>query len=173
MLLQFSTWPDVEAYLKRSTGVIIPIGSMEQHGPNGLIGTDALCAEIIACEAGQQADILVGPTITMGVAQFNLGFPGTVTMRADTVMAVISDYVRSLMRHGFERFFFLNGHGGNIAPANAAFQDLYADQSFERDRGNQPGIRCRLRNWWEYENTNTLRYELYGEWEGRARYPPQ
>ena len=173
MLLQFSTWPDIEAYLERSTGVIIPIGSMEQHGPNGLIGTDALCAEIIAGQAGQQADILVGPTITMGVAQFNLGFPGTVTMRADTVMAVISDYVRSLMRHGFERFFFLNGHGGNIAPANAAFQDLYTDQSFERDRGNQPGIRCRMRSWWEYENTNTLRYELYGEWEGLHATPSE
>lgn len=173
MLLQHSTWPDIEAYLERSTGVIIPIGSMEQHGPNGLIGTDALCAEIIAREAGEQADILVGPTITMGVAQFNLGFPGTVTMRAETVMAVISDYVRSLTRHGFERFFFLNGHGGNIAPANAAFQDLYADHSFQRERSNEPGIRCRLRSWWEYENTNTLRYDLYGEWEGLHATPSE
>lgn len=173
MLLAFSTWPEIERYLERSRGVIVPIGSMEQHGPNGLIGTDALCAETIARAAGEREDILIGPTIALGVAQFNLGFPGTVTLRAETVMAVVGDYVRSLARHGFERFFFLNGHGGNIAPANAAFQDLYAEDSFARDRGNRPGLRCRLRSWWEYEDTNALRYELYGEWEGLHATPSE
>jgi len=173
MLLAFSTWPEIERYLERSRGMIVPIGSMEQHGPNGLIGTDALCAETIARAAGEREDILIGPTIELGVAQFNLGFPGTVTLRAETVMAVVGDYVRSLARHGFERFFFLNGHGGNIAPANAAFQDLYAEHSFARDRGNRPGLRCRLRSWWEYEGTNALRYELYGEWEGLHATPSE
>ena len=173
MLLAFSTWPEIEHYLERSRGVIVPIGSMEQHGPNGLIGTDALCAETIARAAGEREDILIGPTIALGVAQFNLGFPGTVTLRAETVMAVVGDYVRSLARHGFERFFFLNGHGGNIAPANAAFQDLYAEHSFARDRGNRPGLRCRLRSWWEYEGTNALRYELYGESEGLHATPSE
>ena len=173
MRLELSTWPEIERYLERSRGVIVPIGSMEQHGPNGLIGTDALCAETIARAAGEREDILVGPTIALGVAQFNLGFPGTVTLRAETVMAVVGDYVRSLARHGFERFFFLNGHGGNIAPANAAFQDLYAEHSFARGGGNRPGLRCRLRSWWEYEDTNALRYELYGEWEGLHATPSE
>ena len=50
MQLHLKTWPDVEAYLKDSQGIIIPIGSTEQHGPNGLIGTDAICAE--AAEIG-------------------------------------------------------------------------------------------------------------------------
>ena len=173
MRLELSTWPEIERYLERSQGVIVPIGSMEQHGPNGLIGTDALCAETIARAAGEREEILVGPTIALGVAQFNLGFPGTVTLRAETVMAVVGDYVRSLARHGFERFFFLNGHGGNIAPANAAFQDLYAEHSFARDRGNRPGLRCRLRSWWEYEETNALSHELYGEWEGLHATPSE
>ena len=48
MRLQFSTWPEIERYLQRSSGVIVPTGSAEQHGPSGLIGTDALCAEAIA-----------------------------------------------------------------------------------------------------------------------------
>lgn len=63
MLLQLCTWPEVEAYLTRSRGVIVPIGSTEQHGPTGLIGTDALCAEVIARGAGVAAGTLVGPTL--------------------------------------------------------------------------------------------------------------
>ena len=48
MLLHLCTWPEVETYLTRSRGIIFPIGSTEQHGPTGLIGTDAICAEVVA-----------------------------------------------------------------------------------------------------------------------------
>ena len=53
MRLQLRTWPEVETYLKTSRGIIMPIGSTEQHGPNGLIGTDAICAEQIAWGVGE------------------------------------------------------------------------------------------------------------------------
>lgn len=173
MLLQLSTSSDIDAYLERSTGIVVPIGSMEQHGPNGLMATDAICAETIAHRAGEEAQVLVGPTLTLGVAQFNLGFAGTVSLRAQTLMAVITDYVDSLARHGFERVFFLNGHGGNIAPANAAFQDIYAARSLRQGGGNAPGVRCRLRSWWEYDGVDSLRRELYGEWEGLHATPSE
>ena len=52
MQLAVSTWQEVEEYLRGSVGVILPIGSVEQHGPNGLIGTDHLCAEVIAKGVG-------------------------------------------------------------------------------------------------------------------------
>src|ERR1017187_8586537 len=68
MLLQHQTWQEVEVYLSRSNGIIMPIGSTEQHGPNGLIGTDAICAEVIARGVGEAADAMVGPTIGVGVA---------------------------------------------------------------------------------------------------------
>jgi creatinine amidohydrolase len=173
MILQHVTWSEVEAYLGRSTGIVIPIGSTEQHGPNGAIGTDAICAEAIAHRLGSGDDILVGPTLALGVAQFNLGFPGTVSLRAATLMAVVSDYVRSLAAQGFTRFYFLNGHGGNIAPCNAAFQDLYGETSLARDAGNAPAIRCRLRSWWEYEEANALRQSLYGDAEGMHATPSE
>ena len=59
MLLQHQTWQEVEGYLTQSKGIIIPIGSTEQHGPNGLIGTDAICAEVIARGVGEAANALV------------------------------------------------------------------------------------------------------------------
>jgi creatinine amidohydrolase/Fe(II)-dependent formamide hydrolase-like protein len=61
MLLHHSSWPEIEAYLEKSKGIVIPIGSTEQHGPSGLIGTDAICPEAIASRAGAQAGFLVGP----------------------------------------------------------------------------------------------------------------
>ena len=68
MLLHLSTWQEVEIYLQRSQAVIIPIGSTEQHGPTGLIGTDFICAEAIARSVGEKAEALVTSTLTLGMA---------------------------------------------------------------------------------------------------------
>src|SRR5471032_1283497 len=92
MQLQLSTWPEVEAYLAKSKAILIPIGSTEQHGPNGLLGTDALCPEIIGKRAGNEAGILVGPTFNVGQAQHHMGFSGTITLRPSTMIAAMMDW---------------------------------------------------------------------------------
>jgi creatinine amidohydrolase len=166
MLLQHQTWQEVERYLDRSTAVILPIGSTEQHGPNGLIGTDAICAEVIARAVGAAADALVGPTISVGMAVHHMDFAGSMTVRPSTLIAVIHDYVLSLARHGFRQFFFINGHGGNIATVQAAFSEIYA--AFEGVFGpHRDGeLRCRLANWWDGAATRELIKALFGDDEG-------
>jgi creatinine amidohydrolase len=172
MQLQLATWQEVESYLARSRGIIMPIGSTEQHGPNGLIGTDALCAEVIARGVGDQVDACVAPTISVGMAQHHLGFAGSMTLRPSTLIQVIRDYIESLSRHGFDRFFFVNGHGGNIATVTAAFSELYAERSLD-PRGNAPGIRCKLRNWWTGAGIHALSREFYGDSEGSHATPSE
>ena len=166
MLLQHATWIEAEAYLKRSNGIIMPIGSTEQHGPNGLIGTDALCAEVIARGVGEAADAFVGPTIGVGMAVHHMNFAGSMTLRPSTLIQVIHDYALSLARHGFRRFFFLNGHGGNIATVNAAFYEVYAAAESVLGRGAAEPLRCKLVNWWDSPQAASLARELFGADEG-------
>jgi creatinine amidohydrolase len=172
MQLHLQTWPDVERYLAKSQSIIIPIGSTEQHGPNGLIGTDALCAEAVAKGVGDKAEALVAPTISVGMAQHHLGFPGSMTLMPSTLIAVIKDWVFSLSRHGFRRFYFINGHGGNIATVQAAFSEIYAVSSLD-GAGNQASLQCRLRNWWQADGISSLTRELYGSSEGSHATPSE
>lgn len=172
MRLQLSTWQEVDSYLESSRGIIIPIGSTEQHGPNGLIGTDAICPEVIALAAAAQCGALVGPTISVGMAQHHLGFSGSVALRPTTLIAVVRDYVLSLARNGFERFYFLNGHGGNIATVNAAFSEIYAERSFAPS-GSQPTLRCKLANWFGFPSVIEISKELYADRDGSHATPSE
>jgi creatinine amidohydrolase len=167
MNLQHLSWAEVEEYLKTRSGIIIPCGSTEQHGPNGMIGTDAICAEALALRVGSAGDILVAPTLAMGQAQFNLSWPGTISLRAETLMNVVRDVVTSLAGQGFSHFYFLNGHGGNVAPLQAAFQDIY------RDYGTDHAVRCRIRSWWDHAPVNELRHRQFAEWEGLHATPSE
>jgi creatinine amidohydrolase len=146
MLLHLMTWKEVEEYLESSLGIIIPIGSTEQHGPMGLIGTDCICPSVIA--------------------------PGTISLRPTTLIGVLHDYVTSLSRNGFRRFYFLNGHGGNINTVQAAFAEIYAGQSFQ-PADQSTGIRCKLANWYTLPEVASLSQEMYGDKEGHHATPSE
>ena len=64
--LALRSWPEVDDYLEQCKGVIIPLGSTEQHGPTGAIGTDAITAEAVALELGRQSGVLVTPAQAFG-----------------------------------------------------------------------------------------------------------
>lgn len=170
MQLSLMTWQEVEAYLAEKSTIILPIGSQEQHGPMGLIGTDAQTAEAISHKIGEEQEIIVGPTISVGMAQHHLGFTGSMTLRPTTLIALIVDYVTSLSRHGFDHFYFINGHGGNITTVQTAFQEIYAEYSLA---GADCPIRCRLANWFAMKDVVDLTQELYGDREGMHATPSE
>jgi len=170
MLLHLSTWAEIETVLERSKTVVIPIGSNEQHGPTGLLGTDWLCPEIIAHEAHRSADILVAPTFNVGMAQHHLDFPGTIALRPSTFMAAIGDWCRSLAHHGFEKLYFLNGHGGNVATIEAAFSELYAEASYA---GRPREFACKLKNWWDLQGVMPLANRQFPTGHGSHATPSE
>lgn len=172
MLLHLQTWAAIETYLKTERGIIMPIGSTEQHGPNELIGTDAITAEVVARGVGEATGAVVAPTISVGMAQHHLAFKGSMALRPTTLIAVIRDYVDSLAVHGFDRFFFINGHGGNVATTTAAFSEIYAASSFGQT-GNRPAVKCVLKNWYDTPGIKALSRDLYGDQEGSHATPSE
>lgn len=164
MRLQLMTWPEVEAHLKNTNGVIVPIGSTEQHGPSGLIGTDSICAETLAWRCGELADAIVGPTLTVGMSEHHMHFPGSVTLRPTTLIAVVCDVILSLARHGFRRIFVVNGHGGNTASINAAIFEAYTEAPQLLENGDD--LRCINGEWWATPSAEKLSAELFGDKDG-------
>jgi len=170
MLLAHSTWPELEARIARSKTVVVPIGSNEQHGPTGLLGTDWMCPEIIAHHAHATGDLLVAPTFNVGMAQHHLGFPGSISLRPSTMIAALRDWSVSLAGHGFEKIYFLNGHGGNVATIEAAFSEIYSEASWRRERR---GFALKLKNWWDLPGVAKLCERLYPTGHGSHATPSE
>lgn len=111
--LPHMTWPEVESLLERTDMVIIPVGSLEQHGYQLPIGTDSLNGIERAKLIAQRTDVLVAPILLAGNSPYHMGFPGTITLSLETLQKVYVEAAESLLRHGFKRFLILNSHGGN------------------------------------------------------------
>lgn len=160
MRLDQVTWLEVEAKLNQVPGIILPTGSTEQHGPMGLIGTDALCAETIADAAAEKCDSLVAPTLAYTPAPFNMAFPGTISVSEPVFKQLVEEIVSGLASHGFRLIYVLNGHGANLAPLKQVAE-------------TNTGAQIRIRSWWDFEAVNALRRQFYGDWEGMHATPSE
>ncbi len=113
--LPHMTVPEVEQFLEKSDMVILPVGALEQHGNHLPIGTDFINGVESAKLIAQQRDILVCPVLMAGQSPYHMGFAGTITLKAETILKVHLETVDSLLKHGFKRFIIMNSHGGNRA----------------------------------------------------------
>ena len=122
------TWREVEAQVAggRRTAVL-PLGSLEQHGPHLPLDTDTVIGDALAervCARLEEA--LQLPALPLGCASEHLAFPGTLSLRPETLADVLADVLGSLRRHGFERVFVFSAHGGNVTPLRDALPALRA-----------------------------------------------
>jgi len=113
--LPHMTSPEVADLLTRTDMVILPIGSLEQHGLQGPIGTDILGVIERGKMIAQRTDVLVAPILLAGNSPYHMAFAGTITLPAETIQLVYFQAAQSLLAHGFKRFLILNGHAGNAA----------------------------------------------------------
>ena len=148
MELMEMTWQEVEKYLSSRKAIIIPIGSVEQHGQSLPIGTDSYIAEKIASEVGKNTFTIVSPCIRPALSLIpHMAFPGTISLRPETVQKVIEDTITSLYKHGFRQFLIINCHGVNDT-ITSAFQNICYDLE---------DIRYHARGWWEIKKVRNLR----------------
>jgi creatinine amidohydrolase len=113
LFLQEMTWPDVREYLKSSDMVIIPLGSTEQHGPHLPLGTDYYLAMGALEKISAKTGVVVAPVLLVGYSEYHSGFPGTLSIKPDTMVQVLFESAQMLLKYGFRRLMFFNAHGGN------------------------------------------------------------
>ena len=143
-------WMQVEEYLRRDDRVVLPIGSTEQHAYLSL-ATDSILAERISVEAAEPLEVLVLPAMPFGVAPGFAAFPGTVSLRPETLVAVVSEALDSLYGQGFRRFLVVNGHGGNVA----------AQEQLEAWPSSRDQARLRFHSWWDSPAVRAAAAEVY------------
>jgi creatinine amidohydrolase len=108
------TSPEIGALAREKTVVILPLGSVEQHGNHMPLGTDTILSHTVSlAAAGELADVIVLPPPWYGFSAHHMRFPGSITLSAETLLAVVGDVVAAVVKHGFRRILIVNGHGGN------------------------------------------------------------
>ena len=142
MLISAMTWFQVEDYLKQDDRAVLPIGSTEQHAYLSLC-VDNILPERLSAEAAEPLGVPVFPTVNYGITPSFLAYPGTVSLRIETMLALIRDILDSLHRQGFRRILIVNGHGGNL-PVQSLGSEWQADH---------PGSAIRFHSWWNAPRT--------------------
>jgi creatinine amidohydrolase len=131
------SWMDVEAYLQTDDRLMLILGACEQHAYLSLT-TDVRIPQALADAASQSSGVLCAPPLNFGCSPYFLAYPGTLSLRPETLMALVGDVVESLYGQGFRRLLVLNGHGGN-GPARSRLYELAAAH---------PDLQLRWYEWW-------------------------
>lgn len=127
--IQEQTWPDIAEYLMENDIILVPIGSTEQHGHHLPTGCDTYAAIALAEDVAKKSGVLTTPPLWFGDSPHHLGFPGTITLRSETLIEVTKDICRSLAKTGFKKVILINGHrSANLPALNIAIKSLHEEE---------------------------------------------
>lgn len=159
-LLAEMSWEQVEEYLQRDDRVIMVTGSTEQHGRHMGLATDTLVPYRIAERVSDKTGVPVAPPLGYGMSLHHLQFPGSLSLRPQTLVAVLTDLLEIAAGHGFRRILVLNGHGGNLPSIGAALNDVLNRIS---------DLRVKLISWWTLPSVDEIsKREWPGKLDGHA-----
>ncbi|PYV91149.1 MAG: creatininase [Acidobacteria bacterium] len=115
-LYQHYTWPELGEVAKKQPVVILPIGSVEDHGPHLPLDTDNFLIWSICEAAAERAagEILLLPQMPYGFETHHMDFPGTIDIGMEHLLNFVLDITKSIARHGFQRILIADGHGSNM-----------------------------------------------------------
>lgn len=155
------TWSEVRDALKETDIILVPLGSHEQHGPHSAINTDSHIAWEITRRAAERfiketgRRVLVAPLLPIGMSVHHMSFPGTITVKPETLICYLTDIGASLAKHGFRKIVIVNAHGGNchsLASAGRNIKDetgalvcwfdpwIFDEEVFKEIMESPPGI---------------------------------
>ena len=134
------TWPEIREAVAGNRVAVLPVGTIEQHGPHLPLATDVLTASEmsrLAVESIPDEAILM-PPVCYSFNEHHMDFPGTIAVQGETIIRYVTDIGTSLARHGFRKVLLFNGHGSNVP-----FLDIAA-----RNISNQTEAICAMASWW-------------------------
>jgi creatinine amidohydrolase len=136
--LEQLSWPQAKEAFEKTTFVVFPLGSNEQHSLHLPTGTDWIVARDLAQRLGERANVIVTPTLPIGYAKYHTVFPGTLSVSEATLTQMIIEICEDLIRYGTTHILFVNGHGGNLPSLSRAGTWL-------RQQNVPAAVSC----WWE------------------------
>ena len=142
MRVQDCNWMQLEEYLREDDRIVLPLGSIEQHGYLSL-GVDMILSERVSVEAAEPLGVPVLPSLPYGITPYFAAYPGSPTLTVETYETVVRELLDSLYEQGFRRFLLVNGHGGND-PGGGAGAEWSA---------GHPDAQTVWHNWWKGPRT--------------------
>ena len=137
MYLAKMTTAQAKEAFEKDPIIVIPVGSTEQHGTQGALGTDFMVPSYLADHVEDVDNVIVAPTVPYGVCPYHLSFEGSINIGYEGLYMVLHGIMDSLMQHGAKRFVVLNGHGGNTPSIDRAALEVY----------HKGGV-CASVDWW-------------------------